>query len=184
MTELDIRYATALLELAAESDTIGETLEQAVFLCGTLRDSGMMNILVHPHISGAEKTAALRDAFERRITEHLFGFLCLMVDKNREAYIVSVITELVESIRRLQRITTANIVSAVPLKEPQILKLKELLSKKLDKQVEIQTTVDESIIGGFYIRVDGYLIDHTVKTQLRDMKVHIEKRSAAHDTQA
>ena len=38
------------------------------------------------------------------------------------------------------------------------------------KEVELQATTDESIIGGFALRMDDLLIDETIATQLARIK--------------
>jgi len=49
------------------------------------------------------------------------------------------------------------------------------LSKKLNKRVEVSLKVDPSVIGGFFVHVDGYFIDRTIKKHLHDMKATIKK---------
>ena len=66
-----------------------------------------------------------------------------------------------------------SVISAVALKQAQISALETLMSKKLNAPVELSLTVDPSIIGGLSIRAGGYLLDRTVRTQLRDMKVSV-----------
>ena len=67
----------------------------------------------------------------------------------------------------------AKVVSAAALTEQQISALRKLLEKKLEKRVEVSLEIDASLIGGFYIYIDGYIIDRTVKKQIRDMKESI-----------
>jgi F-type H+-transporting ATPase subunit delta len=122
--------------------------------------------------------------FSGKVQDHLLGCMRLMVEKNRAGYTATVLAALIDMIRKRKGLSEAYVVSATQLSEAQLGKLKSVLSAKLGKQVEITAKVDESIIGGFYIQVGGYLIDRTVKKQLHEMKVHIERRGAAHDSQA
>ena len=71
--------------------------------------------------------------------------------------------------------TKAKVVSAVNLSARQISALEKVLTKKLDKQVEISPETDASLIGGFYVHVDGLVIDSSVKKQISDMKESITK---------
>jgi F-type H+-transporting ATPase subunit delta len=116
---------------------------------------------------------------EGRIHERLFGFLCLAVDKNREAFIVPSLTELIELIRQHQRKTTAKVVSAIELNENQLASLTKMLSEKLDKQVDIDLKVDPSVIGGMYVYVDGYFIDRLLINRLSEMTVSMKERCGA-----
>jgi len=66
--------------------------------------------------------------------------------------------------------TTARVVSSVSLKPGQLCALQAAIEKKLGGPVEISLETDPSLIGGLTIEVDGRVIDHTVKQQLRGLK--------------
>lgn len=183
MAELSIRYATALFELSKESGSTNEYLEQAVFLRETLQDENCQRIITHPHIKTEEKYAFLEESFSKSLHSNLMGFLKLVIDKNRESYLLPALSELIEMIRSDQRKTTASVISPVMLDETQINSLKALLSKKLNKEVDLNIKVDPEIIGGLHIQVDGYFIDKTIKKVLKDMKLSL-KRSTANDSEA
>ena len=181
MAELSVRYATALFDLAAESGEPGKYFEQAVFLCETLEDDEFRRLITHPKVSTADKTAFIKDSFAGHILEDLLGFLYLAVEKRREAFLVPALTEFINMMNSETRKATAKVVAAVQLDERQITELSGFLSGKLNKQVEVSLKVDPSVIGGLSIHVDGFLIDHTIKRQINDMKNSI-RRSMIHDS--
>ena len=74
--------------------------------------------------------------------------------------------------------TKAYITSAVPLNGEQVQRIREILSDKTDKHVEISFRTDPSLIGGLWIQMDGRFIDMSVKRQIHDMRDSI-KRSIA-----
>jgi F-type H+-transporting ATPase subunit delta len=94
----------------------------------------------------------------------------LVVSKNREAFLLPALKKLVDMIKAHQRQTTARVVSAVPLSDSQAVQLTASLEKKLNKKVDITVLVDPAVIAGISIHVDGYFLDRTVKTMLKDMK--------------
>ena len=49
------------------------------------------------------------------------------------------------------------------------------LKKKLGKDIDFEYKIDNSIIGGFIINLDGVVYDNSVKTQLERLKKHIKK---------
>ena len=179
MAELSALYADALFDIAMERGAADEFLEHSVFLRDTLRDDQCRRILVHPHISDKDKREFFRTALEGHIHADLLSFLYLVIDKNREAFFLPALTELIGRIERYQKKVTARVVSATALDNKQIAELKAILSKKLEKQVEVSCKVDPSLIGGPYIRADGYFIDRTVKTRLRDMTASMKERCGA-----
>lgn len=170
MADLGIRYATALFEISQSGGMLKEYLEQAQLIYGQLKEDGALLVLTHPRISAEEKFAFFKEAFGDSIDRDLEGFVHLVISKNREAYLLPALAKLIEMIQYHQNQTTAKVVSAVPLTDAQAAQLAAVLSKKLGKEVAITVVVDPSQIAGLSIYADGYLIDRTVKSMLRDMK--------------
>jgi F-type H+-transporting ATPase subunit delta len=69
----------------------------------------------------------------------------------------------------------AKVVSAKALTEKQVEFIRTLLSQKLHMQVEVKAAVDPNVIGGFYVLVNGYIFDRTVRTDLNDMKERLKR---------
>jgi F-type H+-transporting ATPase subunit delta len=174
---LSVIYSQALFDLALKHNAVDEFLSQSKLIRDALSDEDCMRILNHPQISAADKHELFRKAFAGKIHEDLMGFLFLVADKNREAYLISALEALIQTIEHYNRIVTASVLSAAPYNEKQALELKSMLSEKLDKHVELDLKVDPSVIGGPYIFVDGYYIDWTVKKRLRDLTVHLKESS-------
>ena len=170
MADLGIRYATALFEISQESGLLKEYLEQAQLLKANLQDEEALIVLTHPRISAEEKLEFITKAFGEVLHQDLLGFIQLVIAKNREAFLLPALGRLVDMIKRHQNQTTARVVSAVPLSDEQASQLTSILSRKLGKEVELSVVVDPSQIAGISILADGYLVDRTVKTMLRDMK--------------
>ena len=174
MERLSVLYATAVFSLAKKDNIVDEIFEQATGVYNSLNDPGFHRLLVHPHIPAAEKREFFKETFAGRIHDNLLGLLFLAADKNREAYLMPALEELIEMIRRYKHIVTAKVSSAVAYDNSQAESLRRVLSEKLNKTVELEFSVDSSLIGGPYIFVDGYYIDWTVKKRLRDLTVHMK----------
>jgi len=175
MADLGIRYASALFELSEENGLLSEFFEQAQYLRSTLTDENALSILTHPRITAAEKNAFLEKAFSGVLHSDLFNFLKLTVSKNREAFIVPALEKLIGMIRERNNQTTAKVVSATPLSDAQATRLASVLSSKFGKQVDLTVLVDPSVVAGISIQIDGYLMDRTVKTMLKNMKESVRR---------
>jgi len=174
MERLSSLYACALFELALERGSVDVFLDQAAMLRDTLQDEQCLRVLVHPHISAAEKHEVFSNAFAGHLHDDLLGFLFLVTDKNRENFLLPALSELIRLIERHQNKVTAQVLSATAYDGKQIDALREALSDKLRKSVEISLKVDPTVIGGPHIFVDGYYIDWTIKERLRDLTVHMK----------
>lgn len=170
MAQLSNRYATALFRLATEQGQLNEFLQQAEVLQNALKEPKFQQIVTHPRITTAEKQKLFNEAFSSSLHKDMMGFLCLAVAKNREAFILPALTAFIDMANNMLRRATASVVSAVPLRGEQIEAIQIRLSKKLNKQVTVDAKVDPSVLGGLFIQVDGYFMDCTVKSQLRELK--------------
>jgi len=177
MERLSALYASAMFDLAKELEAIDDFLAQAVLIRDSLQEEDCRRILVHPHIPAKEKQEFFRKAFAGHIHKDLLGFLFLVAEKNREAFLLPALTALIEMINRHNRRVAAKAFFATALDKPQVAAIKDVLSKKLSKEVEVSQKVDPSVIGGPYILVDGYYLDWTVKKRLRDLTVAMKESS-------
>ena len=65
---------------------------------------------------------------------------------------------------------TADVVSAVKLTAAQSKDLAKTLKEKVGKDVKINATVDESLIGGLIVKVGSKMIDTSVRSKLNSLK--------------
>jgi len=170
MADLSARYATALFQLSQESGELGTLLNEAQFLYSALEKDNGISILTHPLISADEKQTFVDKVFEGRVRQDLTGFIRLTIAKNRENFLLPTLAKLVEMIKLHKNQITARVVSAVALNDVQKSQLSSKLSSKLGKEVDINVIIDPSQVAGISIHVDGYFLDCTIKTMLKNMK--------------
>lgn len=175
MAELRERYAFALYELALEKGELEKMMEQAAVVAEELRRSRSLEFLAHPNVPESAKREYLNSLFSGKISEDLTRFLYLAVKNGHEAAILPALADFMDMAKEHGGKVAAFVVSAVPLREEQVSALRELLARKLGRQVEIQTQVDPSLIGGFYVHVGSRLIDLTVRSRLNNMREILRK---------
>ena len=179
MERLSILYASALYDLAQEYNAVGRFRDQASMIVDLLDNRDCLRILEHPQITAAEKCEFFSKVFAGHIHDGLLGFLFLTVEKNREPFMIPALKALIGMIERSEGKVTADVMTAVAYSDTQISALKDILSKKLGKTVEIAMKTDPSVIGGPYIFVDGFYLDWTVKKRLRDLTVYMKEGCSA-----
>lgn len=173
------RYAQALLETTEFESALVDDIAQKLNMLSEIWNSEgqMRNFLLHPEINNAQKKDMLSDiAKELKLPQLLLNTLFVLIDRDRIALIkdLSVIFE--EKANNTLKKATAVIKSAAPLSQSD----KDALHKKLctifdKKEIEIEATTDENLIGGIMINVDRSRIDATIKNTLNEMKNKITK---------
>jgi len=65
---------------------------------------------------------------------------------------------------------TADVVSAKALTKAQADKLAKTLKERVGKDVKINATVDESLIGGLIVKVGSKMIDTSIRSRLNSLQ--------------
>lgn len=89
--------------------------------------------------------------------------------------IESVMKQFVELAKEELHIQTVKIVSAVQLRDDQLMDLELRLIKLTKKRVHIENIVDESLIGGIRFVIGNMVVDNSIKTQLASLKEELYK---------
>lgn len=165
------RYAVALFELAKETNKIDEFDVQVKSIHSIIKgDKEFLAVLNHPRVTGAEKFSLFENVFKGNVSEEILGLISIIVNKNRETEIIEILETFLNLVKEYKGITTAFVYSATKLTESQIEAIKEKLSKKLNKEVIIETKEQPELIGGLLINVDGKVIDNSIKKGLKDIR--------------
>jgi len=162
------RYATALFELAHEDDEIAALERDADALAQALEVSADLRAMIASPLHGrAEQTAAITALAGKMGLSALTGnTLGLMAEKRRLFTLPQFVTELRRLIALHKGEVTAEVRSARALTKAQSEKLAGTLADLAGKDVKINATVDESLIGGLVVKLGSRMIDTSIAAKL------------------
>lgn len=158
-------YARAAFALARDdSSTTPADWSQALeFAARVAADPQAGFLLAHPQLSSDDAVALL--AIDGASPDVL-RFLGLLAE-NRRLVLLPEITGLFEQLRaQADRVVKATVTAASELPASELDTIKAALGKRLGCEVEIQTAIDESLIGGALIDAGDVVIDGSVKGKL------------------
>ena len=166
-----VTYARALLEAAADKGILEEVLEEVNFFAGLLReDRSLRRFVENPRLERQAKRTALESALRGKVSDTFLNFLLVVVDKGRQIHL----EEMLEGFQSLYDeevgIVRAEAVSAVPLPEEELARLKDVMSGQLRKQVIVSSKVDPEILGGLVVRFSGMVADGSLRTSLEEVR--------------
>lgn len=165
------RYAQALFSIALEEDKLSQYESEVRLMRDVfVMDKEFLAVINHPQVTINEKISIMENSFKDTVADDIISLFALVFRKNREADIMDILEQFLAKSKEHRGVVTADVVSAIALNEQQINQIQNNLSKKLGKQVEIQTSVDKTLIGGLRIHVDGRIIDNTISYQILDLK--------------
>ena len=166
------RYAKAVFELAKESKTVGKIETDLDTISGALNESADFNNLISSPIYSREEQAVAIAAIAKKmgLTATMTNVLSLMATKRR----LFVLPQLVEGLRAAIAVdkgeVTADVVSAKALTKAQADKLAKTLAANVGKDVKINATVDEALIGGLVVKVGSKMIDTSIRSKLNSLQ--------------
>ena len=98
------------------------------------------------------------------------NFIGVIINKNRINYLMDIINSFEKLMSGLKGEMSAIITSAKVLKEEELKHIKDKLKDKFNSEFNINTIVDETLIGGLKIQVGSQMIDSSIKNQLQTLK--------------
>lgn len=156
-------YARALFLLAKEAGLLKSVSESLIFSAQASVVPELATLLGNPRVSDAQLLDLLSPV---EANETMQRFLTVLAENNRLALLPEV-SELFEQLRaESERVLKANITSAVVLSDAELSKLTDALKKRFGREVEVQTSVDASLIGGSIIDTGDLVIDGSVRNKL------------------
>lgn len=165
-----IRYAKAVLSLASDQKTADVVNKDMKLIAETLSDSKeLSNMLQSPVVPSSNKKAVLLEVFKKsnNTTQNLIDVL----DANNRidilGHVASKYSELFDASKGIQLGTVVTAVAlTADLKKQVLAKAKALTGKN----VEVENIIDESILGGFILRIGDVQYNASVANQLNNLK--------------
>ncbi|SFG43526.1 ATP synthase F1 subcomplex delta subunit [Palleronia marisminoris] len=162
------RYATAIFELAKEDDSIDQVANDADLLTSALKESEAFRDLIHsPIYTREEQRRAIAALAEKMGLHHITAnTLQLMAQKRRLFVLRQLAGQLREMIARERGEVTAEVTAAHELSDDQRTRLSEALKQAIGRDVNINLSVDERLIGGLVVKVGSKMIDTSIRSKL------------------
>ncbi len=172
------RYATSLFEVGLELGKIEEFYKELENINNLFKsEDKLFEIFIHPRISKDEKKSLVNEVFANALSNEVFNFLYIIIDKRREKNLFDIVKEYKSIYDIHNGIIDVSAVTAVPMEENAVNKLQEVLENKLNKKVRLSNELDKSIIGGVLLKMNDKVIDNTLISQLKSMESLIKNIS-------
>ena len=162
-------YAQAVFELACDDGRFKQWSGMLEMMAGIAANDDMAQLLQDPEVSRRLVLGIFTDLGEGVFDEEGRNFLALLVE-NRRCPVLPQIAQMFEQLRaEHENRLEAQIISARPLGDEQIDKLRTALKRSEGRDVELTTSVDESLIGGVIIKMGDRVIDGSALGRLRQL---------------
>jgi F-type H+-transporting ATPase subunit delta len=164
------RYARAILEVAqAEGKARELRPELGAVARGLAASPALQHALLHPALP-TEKKRALAAAVFAKGSPLLLRALDLVASRGRLALLPGIAEEYAQALLRSEGVEPAELVTAVPLADSEAERIRLALCAATGKDIELQTSVDPSLLGGVLVRIAGRYYDGSVRGRLLALK--------------
>jgi len=175
-TTLPTKYTEALFQAAANLNQIEKVREDLQLLQSAVSaNRDFAAILGHPGVSKADKRAVVTNEFKEKISRLALNFMCLLIDKKREALLFSVYeiySQKADELAGIKQIQVKTAYELTPVEEAKVL---AQLETSFKKKVRMDARVDTGILGGIIVRDRMTLIDASVRQYLDTMKKELKE---------
>ena len=166
------RYATALFELAVEANAIDAVKRDLDALDGLIADNPDLDRLVKSPVFGADEQArAIGAVLEKAGIGGTAANFVKVVASNRRLF---ALREMISGFRAMvakhKGEITAQVTVAENLNDQHLASIKDALKSVTGKDVQVDVTVDPTIIGGLVVKLGSRMIDASLRTKLNSIK--------------
>ena len=167
------RYAVALFELARDGESLDSVAADLQNLKSLMDESADLVRLIRSPVLTREEQGQAMDAVMVKaefndITRKFVG----LVSKNRRLFSLGDMIDAFASLLAQHRgEISAEVTSARPLDDAQMAAISAGLAKAVGREVNVNASVDESLIGGLVVKVGSRMIDNSIRTKLQNLQL-------------
>ena len=170
-SQINVRYAKALFQLSIEKTIEEEIIKDIKLIYSFFEEINDLKILVeNPVIKSDQKIKILNSLFKDKLNKYTVSFLNLIVKNKRESYLKGVCQNYIDLFRQYKGIKQAIITTAFDLPEKERMSIQKSIQKKFNSVIELQSNVDEALLGGMVIQIEDKQLDLSVAKQIQRLK--------------
>jgi F-type H+-transporting ATPase subunit delta len=176
-SQISVRYAKALFHSALEQHLLDSVYNDMEVLATTCKLDDFQYMLVVPTLQPSQKIKLMGSIFEKHFTKLSISLINLVVENKRESYLPGIARNFRDFYRKEKGIESAALITAQPVDEPTLNSIRKLIKKAYNSEVELSSSVDGNVIGGFILTIEDMRYDASVANNLKKLKKQLLQTS-------
>ena len=166
------RYAKSLLDLATEQNQVDAVYADMKWLHSICKSNpDFVNMLRSPVIKPTAKGKIIESITKEKVSILTSAFIQLLVRKARETNLPEIATTYIDQFNALRNIHKVKITTADPITHNMLNAIMaNVNAASTGETFEIETLVNDELIGGFLLETDGTLVDASILRDLKDIQ--------------
>jgi F-type H+-transporting ATPase subunit delta len=172
-SRISVRYSKALFQSALDKKILEKVNQDMLLVREVCAVPEVREILTNPVIRPSKKTELLHSVLVKDLHPLTLALIDLVVKNGRERYIPAIARVFIHETMKYNGITDSVLTTAVKV-DPEIKKqISGLIEKVFKTKVDLTEKIDDSIIGGFILKVDDNYIDASIRNKLRKIRTEL-----------
>jgi F-type H+-transporting ATPase subunit delta len=171
------RYARSLFDIALEQNSLAKVEENLNAFEALLAESEDLRRLIESPVFSTDQQAEAISAIGKKAKlDGLVGNFLNVVARNRRLFVLPAMIKAFRAIVADHKgLVTAEVTSAFDLTAAQEKELKATLKEVGGKDVDIDLSVEPSLLGGLIVKIGSRQIDTSLRTKLSSMKLALKE---------
>jgi F-type H+-transporting ATPase subunit delta len=160
-------YAEAVFSLAKETGKLEMWSDNLALLTSVVSDPTMIAVIANPQLAKTTLTRLLHDiCCDEQTSQESRNLIKLLVENRRLQVVPQVAIQYEQLKAQHQGYLKVEIASSYPISTEQQQEVETVLHQRLGKAVDVNITVDPTLLGGWLIRAGDAVIDLSIKGRL------------------
>lgn len=171
-TRVAPRYAKSLLDLGIEQNNLESLFEDMKTLRSALDNRDLYLLTKSPIIMPDKKISIFQSIFGEQFNKVSMAFIRIITKKGREKLLLDIAETFINQYKSYNKITPVKLTTASQINDEALQSIKDALKSSVvtDEKVELETSVDPELIGGFVIEIEDKLYDASVAHKLEEIR--------------
>ncbi|GEM81241.1 F0F1 ATP synthase subunit delta [Vibrio superstes] len=173
-------YAKASFDFALSEDKLQEWQSMLSILVAVAEEETIANEISSAEGAGTQQAEELANIIvevcQGLVDEHVVNLIRVLAENGR----LSVVRELFELFSELkdehERVVSVTVTSSESLTKEQVASLTAALEKKLERRVELEQVLDNTLVGGIVVQAGETVIDGSLNTSISRLASQLHAR--------
>lgn len=176
------RYAKSLVDISIEKDQFDEVRQDVLLLQHIIKSSREFVVMLDSPVIKSDKKYKILEAVTKNKTSLITQtFLKLLCNKNREANLPGIVSSFLQQYNTIKGLHNAKLTTATKLSEEMVNSfVTKIKASSSIEHLTLETEIDEKLIGGFVLEMEGKLIDASILRDLNDVKKQFANNDYMH----
>ncbi len=164
------RFAEAAFQLADRDDALDAWAAGLDAVAAAVSDETVARVIDNPAVPLPDRIGLLQKSLGGRTPQGVLNIAKVLATRRASDRLPGIASEFRRLLNQRRGIVEALVTSAAPLSADEVTAVRDKVARMTDRTVELQTAVDEALIGGLTVRIGDTLYDASVRGRLERLR--------------